>query len=68
MSLKQIVSNYNITEDTTGIVIAIRGRYMILYPFWRMSKGVSKFSFYSHDRDILIHLGLFGIHLGTTKI
>jgi hypothetical protein len=68
MSLKKPQYKYTITENTSGLVFALFGRFVFVYPFWRMTEDFKKFDFFSTKKDIVIHLGLLGIHLGTTKI
>jgi len=69
MSLKGHISHYTIEKDTTGIVVALKGHYILIYPYGRFEKwckeqGAKRFSFYRGKDIIELHLGLFGICLG----
>jgi hypothetical protein len=59
------ICTYTIEKDTTGIVVAVRGHYALIYPYTRFqwNKGAKCFSFYKGKDLIELHLGLFGICL-----
>ncbi len=65
MSLKGHICHYTIEKDTTGIVVAVKGHYVLIYPYTRFqwNKGAKYFSFYKGKDLIELHLGLFGICL-----
>ena len=55
---------YNINKDTTGIVVVIKGHYLLLYPFTQFKKGAKYFSYFKSSDIIEVHFGLFGIVFG----
>jgi hypothetical protein len=40
MSLKGHISHYTIEKDTTGIVVALKGHYILIYPYVGLRGGV----------------------------